>query len=99
LPVTILYKYPDSPITGSLINFTQMFVISIVITFVRYKSHSVLAPALMHGMFNTMILTSNMDDYRIVLMKVILCILVIVIFFIFDFYRKRKASIHEKSMV
>lgn len=89
-PVTIWYKYPNSPIQGVIINFVQMFVISIIITYIRYRSESIFATALMHGMFNTMILTSNMDDFNTVFEKILLCILVIAVLFIYDFFYPKK---------
>ena len=88
-PVTILYKYPNNPFQGAIINFIQMFVISMLITYIRDKSESIFAVAIMHGMFNTMILSSNMDDFKIVLLKILLGIFVITILLIYDFYKKR----------
>jgi len=41
----------------------------------------------MHGMFNTMILSSNMNDFKIVLIKILLGILVISALVIYNFYR------------
>ncbi|MBU3188244.1 CPBP family intramembrane metalloprotease [Clostridium bowmanii] len=94
-PIAILYKYPNDPLNGAMINFVQMFVISIIITYIRKKSESIFAAAIMHGMFNTMILSSNMDDYITVFNKILLCILVIIILYAFDFYYKRKQNIKE----
>ena len=86
-PVTIWYKYPDDPLEGAIINFIVMFVISIIITYIRDKSESIFACALIHGMFNTMILSGNMNDFKIVLIKILLGILVISLLLIYDFYR------------
>lgn len=88
-PVAIWYKYPDNPLQGAIINFIQMFVISIIITYIRDRSESIFAPTLMHGMFNTMILSSNMNDFKTVLLKIILGMLVITILFTYDFYNKK----------
>ncbi|MFA9397624.1 MAG: CPBP family intramembrane glutamic endopeptidase [Clostridiaceae bacterium] len=88
IPVTIWYKYPNNPILGLTFNFIQMFLISILITYIRDKSGSIFAAALMHGMFNTMILSSNMDDFKIVSIKILLSILVISILLIYEFYKK-----------
>ena len=87
-PIAIWYKYPNNPLQGAIINFIQMFVISIIITYIRVRSESIFAPSLMHGMFNTMILSSNMNDFKIVLLKVLFGILVIAILFTYDFYKK-----------
>jgi uncharacterized protein len=95
-PVTIWYKYPNNPLQGAVINFIQMFVISIIITYIRDKSKSIFAPALMHGMFNTMILSSNMDNFKIVLIKILLGIGVITILLICDLYKKRTHSSQTK---
>ncbi|WP_061995659.1 CPBP family intramembrane glutamic endopeptidase [Clostridium sp. ATCC 25772] len=95
-PVTILYKYPSNPIIGVVINFLQMFIISIIITYIRDKSRSVFAAALIHGMFNTMILSSNMDDFKIVLIKIFLGILIITALTIYEFYKKSANLINYK---
>ena len=88
IPVTIWYKYPNSPISGAVINFIQMFVLSIIITYIRDKSKSIFATSIIHGMFNTMILSSNMDDFKVVLIKILVGILVITILLIYDSYKK-----------
>lgn len=88
-PVTIWYKYPSSPLIGAIINFIQMFVISIIITYIRDKSESIFASAIIHGMFNTMILSSIMDSFKIVLIKILLGILIITMLLMHDFYKKR----------
>jgi uncharacterized protein len=93
-PVTIWYKYPNSPFEGAIINFVQMFVLSIIITYIRDKSGSIFASSIMHGMFNTMILSSVMDSCKIVLIKILLGILIITLLLIYDFYKKRAQLKH-----
>lgn len=88
IPVTIIFKYPNNPVAGTIINFVQMFIISIIITYVRDKSEAIYAPSLLHGMFNTMVLSSNMDDFKIVIIKILLGISVITIFLLFGLYKK-----------
>lgn len=97
LPVTILYKYPGNPISGSLINIGQMFVISLIITYIRYKTHSVYIPAIMHGLFNTMILSNIMDDFKVVYIKIIICSLIICIFVVFEKCQKKHKKIKFPS--
>lgn len=89
IPVAIWYKYPGSPLEGAVINCIQMFILSIIISYIRYKAGSVFAAALMHGMLNTMILSNIMDDYKIVLIKSLLGLIIIAILFLGDFYRKK----------
>ncbi|MBZ9608739.1 CPBP family intramembrane metalloprotease [Clostridium estertheticum] len=88
-PVSIWYKYPNNSIKGAIINFIQMFVISIIITYIREKSESIFAAAIMHGMFNTMILSSNMDDFKVVVIKILSGMLVITVLFTYNFYKKK----------
>ncbi|MFA6940408.1 MAG: CPBP family intramembrane glutamic endopeptidase [Clostridiaceae bacterium] len=95
-PISIWYKYPESPLSGAVINFVQMFFISLIITYIRSKSESVFACAIMHGLFNTMILSSIMDDFKIVLIKILLCILVLAILIICDSYKKNFILHHRK---
>jgi membrane protease YdiL (CAAX protease family) len=66
-----------------------MFVISIIITYIRDKSESIFTTAIIHGMFNTMILSSSMDSFKIVLIKVLLGIFIITILLIYDYCNKR----------
>ena len=98
-PVTIWYKYSYNPLEGAIINFIVMFVISIIITYVREKSESIFACALMHGMFNTMILSSNMNDFKIVLVKILLGILVISILLIYNFYSKNTQHLKQTNLI
>lgn len=88
-PVTVWYKYPSSPFVGLIVNLIQMFVISIIITYIRDKSESIFTTAIIHGMFNTMILSSSMDSFKIVLIKVLLGICIITILLIHDYCNKR----------
>jgi len=96
-PVTIWYKYVDNPFQGAIINFVLMFIISIIITYIRYKSKSVFAAALMHGMFNTMILSSNMVNFKIVLLNILVGIFVITIFFLFEFIKRKRLVVFIKT--
>jgi len=91
-PVCIWYKYPGSPLSGAVINFIQMFFISLIITYIRSKSGSVIQCALIHGMFNTMILTGSMDDFKIVLIKISLCILALTLLIIIQIEHKRRRN-------
>lgn len=88
-PVAILYKYPTIPLIGSIINFIQMFFISLIITYIRYKSKSVLAASFSHGLFNTLVLSSCISKIDSIFISILLSALIVFILFIYEF----KASI------
>ncbi|WP_416389372.1 CPBP family intramembrane glutamic endopeptidase [Paraclostridium bifermentans] len=88
-PVAILYKYPIIPLIGSIINFIQMFFISLIITYIRYKSNSILAASFSHGLFNTLVLSSCIAKIDSIFISILLSALIVFILFIYEF----KASI------
>jgi uncharacterized protein len=81
VPVTIFYVYPHAQIEGTLIYFAQMFCLSLILSLLRERSNTVLAPTLFHGLLNTMVLTISMDTFGLVSAKIILSVLVVLILF------------------
>lgn len=106
IPVAVWYKYPNNPISGLLINCLQMLVLSIIISYIRYNAGSIFPSALMHGILNTLFLSTSAilfsikDDFRVEVVKILVSSLILFVVIIMDFSKKKKSEIYkmEKSI-
>ncbi|HDR7425860.1 TPA: CPBP family intramembrane metalloprotease, partial [Bacillus toyonensis] len=61
LPVSIFYKNYELWFVGILSYLSLLFILSIILTYTREYSHSVITPAILHGMFNVFYLTDGVE--------------------------------------
>ncbi|PEY90301.1 CPBP family intramembrane metalloprotease [Bacillus cereus] len=81
LPVSIFYKNYELWFVGILSYFSLLFILSIILTYTREYSHSVITPAILHGMFNVFYLTDGVETkWDISLMELIKFILLAIVF-------------------
>ena len=59
IPVIAWYKYPTAAFLGILLNSIQLFVLSLLISYIRWKAGSVIAAAVIHGVLNTLVLSTS----------------------------------------
>lgn len=81
LPVSIFYKNYELWFVGILSYLSLLFILSIILTYTREYSRSVITPAILHGMFNVFYLTNGVETtYDISLMELIKFILLVIVF-------------------
>ncbi|OTW71929.1 CPBP family intramembrane metalloprotease [Bacillus thuringiensis serovar roskildiensis] len=81
LPVSIFYKNYELWFVGILSYLSLLFIVSIILTYTREYSHSVITPAILHGMFNVFYLTDGVETkWDISLMELIKFILLVIVF-------------------
>ncbi len=81
LPVSIFYKNYELWFVGILSYLSLLFILSIILTYTREYSHSVITPAILHGMFNVFYLTDGVETkWDISLMELIKFILLVIVF-------------------
>ncbi|MBJ8110551.1 CPBP family intramembrane metalloprotease [Bacillus cereus group sp. N6] len=81
LPVSILYKNYELWFVGILSYLSLLFILSIILTYTREYSRSVITPAILHGMFNVFYLTDGVETkWDISLMELIKFILLVIVF-------------------
>lgn len=59
LPTAIWYKYDTEHVGTAVLFLLQLFILSILISYIRERSRSVVAAALMHGMMNAVLFTDQ----------------------------------------
>jgi uncharacterized protein len=95
IPVVIWYKYPLSPIAGVIINFIQMFILSIIISYIFYIGKNIIVAAILHGMINTMFLSTNSilfnvgEGFRVDILRIFISLFVVSILILVDFLNKK----------
>lgn len=62
IPVAIFYKNYEFWFVGILSYFSLLFMLSIILTYTREYGHSVVPPAILHGMFNVFYLTDGLQN-------------------------------------
>ncbi|MGE6401221.1 CPBP family intramembrane glutamic endopeptidase [Bacillus cereus] len=62
LPVAIFYKNYEFRLVGILSYLSLLFILSIILTYTREYGHSVVPPAILHGMFNVFYLTDGLQN-------------------------------------
>ncbi|HFK1531095.1 MULTISPECIES: CPBP family intramembrane glutamic endopeptidase [Bacillus] len=86
LPVAIFYKNYEFWFVGILSYLALLFILSIILTYVREYGGSVISPAILHGMFNVFYLTdvvqNKWDASLIELIKFILLAIVLGIMYL-----------------
>lgn len=94
LPVSIFYKNYELWFVGILSYLSLLFILSIILTYTREYSHSVITPAILHGMFNVFYLTDGVETkWDISLMELIKFILLVIVFgMIYLIHRKIKST-------
>ncbi|WP_088122478.1 CPBP family intramembrane glutamic endopeptidase [Bacillus wiedmannii] len=81
LPVSIFYKNYELWFVGILSYLSLLFILSIILTYTREYSRSVITPAILHGMFNVFYLTDGVETkWDISLMELIKFILLVIVF-------------------
>ncbi|MGG5737787.1 MULTISPECIES: CPBP family intramembrane glutamic endopeptidase [Bacillus cereus group] len=81
LPVSIFYKNYELWFVGILSYLSLLFILSIILTYTREYSRSVITPAILHGMFNVFYLTNGVETTNdISLMELIKFILLVIVF-------------------
>ncbi|PEK04718.1 CPBP family intramembrane glutamic endopeptidase, partial [Bacillus toyonensis] len=92
LPVSIFYKNYELWFVGILSYLSLLFILSIILTYTREYSHSVITPAILHGMFNVFYLTDGVETKcDISLMELVkFSLLAIVFCMIYLIHRKVK---------
>ncbi|PEN49394.1 CPBP family intramembrane glutamic endopeptidase [Bacillus wiedmannii] len=81
LPVSIFYKNYGLWFVGILSYLSLLFILSIILTYTREYSRSVITPAILHGMFNVFYLTDGVETkWDISLMELIKFILLVIVF-------------------
>lgn len=81
LPVSIFYKNYELWFVGILSYLSLLFILSIILTYTREYSHSVITPAILHGMFNVFYLTDGVETkWDISLVELIKFILLVIVF-------------------
>lgn len=92
LPVSIFYKNYELWFVGILSYLSLLFILSIILTYTREYSHSVITPAILHGMFNVFYLTDGVETkYDISLMELVKFSLLAIMFcMIYLIHRKVK---------
>lgn len=81
LPVSIFYKNYGLWFGGILSYLSLLFILSIILTYTREYSRSVITPAILHGMFNVFYLTDGVETkWDISLMELIKFILLVIVF-------------------
>ncbi|MNP37046.1 CAAX amino terminal protease self- immunity [compost metagenome] len=96
IPVTILYKYPSNPIKGLLLNLILLFLLSILISYIRYRSGSIIAASLTHGILNTTILSASMSRFSVVSIEILVSIIVVVVIYNIEYGRNLDKKIKNK---
>ncbi|HDR7913569.1 TPA: CPBP family intramembrane metalloprotease [Bacillus wiedmannii] len=94
LPVSIFYKNYELWFVGILSYLSLLFILSIILTYTREYSHSVITPAILHGMFNVFYLTDGVETkWDISLMELIKFILLVIVFgMMYLIHRKIKST-------
>ncbi|EMN7727530.1 TPA: CPBP family intramembrane metalloprotease [Bacillus thuringiensis] len=94
LPVSIFYKNYEFQLIGILSYLSLLFILSIILTYTREYSRSVITPAILHGMFNVFYLTDGVETkWDISLMELIKFILLVIVFGImYLIHRKVKST-------
>ncbi|MBS4538978.1 CPBP family intramembrane metalloprotease [Clostridium sp. D2Q-11] len=96
MPVVIGYKYADSLLKGLIINTLQLFILSLIISYIRYKSGSVIAASIIHGMINTLFLSSytiffsTTDVFDVEWIRILAGFLVLAIILIYKYIKKKR---------
>ncbi|HDR7244055.1 MULTISPECIES: CPBP family intramembrane glutamic endopeptidase [Bacillus cereus group] len=81
LPVSIFYKNYELWFVGILSYLSLLFILSIILTYTREYSHSVITSAILHGTFNVFYLTDGVETtWDISLMELIKFILLVIVF-------------------
>ncbi|MDA1679149.1 CPBP family intramembrane glutamic endopeptidase [Bacillus cereus group sp. TH152-1LC] len=81
LPVSIFYKNYEFQLVGILSFLSLLFILSIILTYTREYSRSVIIPAILHGMCNVFYLTDGVETkWDISLMELIKFILLVIVF-------------------
>ncbi|MFK4306120.1 MULTISPECIES: CPBP family intramembrane glutamic endopeptidase [Bacillus] len=81
LPVALFYKNYELWFVGILSYLSLLFILSIILTYTREYSRSVITPAILHGMFNVFYLTNGVETkWDISLMELIKFILLVIVF-------------------
>jgi membrane protease YdiL (CAAX protease family) len=95
IPVVIWYKYSLSPITGVLINFIQMFLLSIIISYIFYMGKNIMSAAILHGMINTMFLSTSSilfnvgEGLRVDILRIFISLFVVLILILADILNRK----------
>ncbi|GAB6549014.1 hypothetical protein bcgnr5388_01210 [Bacillus cereus] len=94
LPVSIFYKNYELWFVGILSYLSLLFILSIILTYTREYSHSVITSAILHGMFNVFYLTDGVaTTWGISLMELIKFILLVIVFgMMYLIHRKVKST-------
>lgn len=98
IPVAIWYKYSDSPLKGAAINCLQLFLLSLIISYIRYKAESVIAATLIHGVLNTLFLSSSAvfftvkDTFNIEWTRVLTVFLTLVLIGLYEQYSHKVSN-------
>ncbi|MGE7887186.1 CPBP family intramembrane glutamic endopeptidase [Bacillus cereus] len=94
LPIAIFYKNYEFQLIGILSYLSLLFILSIILTYTREYSRSVITPAILHGMFNVFYLTDGVETkWEISLMELIKFILLVFVFgMMYLIHRKVKST-------
>ncbi|MBJ8105717.1 MULTISPECIES: type II CAAX prenyl endopeptidase Rce1 family protein [Bacillus cereus group] len=92
LPVALFYKNYELWFVGIFSYLSLLFILSIILTYTREYSRSVITPAILHGMFNVFYLTDGVaTKCNISLMELTKFILLAIVFgMIYLIHRKVK---------
>ncbi|MED1565827.1 CPBP family intramembrane glutamic endopeptidase [Bacillus paramycoides] len=90
LPVSIFYKNYEFWFVGILSYLSLLFILSIILTYTREYSRSVITPAILHGMFNVFYLTDGVETkWDISLIELIKFILLAIVFGMMYFIHRK----------
>ncbi len=95
IPLAIWYQYPLHPVEGTLIRLLLLFLISLIISYIRFKARSVIAAAIIHGVLNELILSpsgvyfTGTTVFSVEWIRILTAFLTLVLILVYEYYYRR----------